>query len=99
MQITEFTEPTDAAFEHAIRSLKGQAGGKLKALVLDLRDNPGGLVDQALAVARKFIPHGGIVSTRGHDSEDSKWVAGKGTDILGGAPMVGPDQQWLGLRK
>ena len=72
VQITEFTEPTDAALEHAIRSLKGAAaGGKLKALVLDLRDNPGGLVDQALAVARKFIPHGGIVSTRGHDSEEA----------------------------
>jgi hypothetical protein len=39
-------------------------------------------------VARKFIRHGEIVSTRSHDSEDSEWVAGKGTDILGGAPMV-----------
>ena len=88
VRITEFTDPADAALEHAIRSLKRQAGGKLKALVLDLRDNPGGLFDQALAVARKFIPHGEIVSTRAHDSEDSAWVAGKGTDILGGAPIV-----------
>ena len=88
VQITEFTDPAGSALEHAIRSLKGQAGGKLKALVLDLRDNPGGLFDQAMAVARKFIPHGEIVSTRAHDSEDSKWVAGKGTDILGGAPIV-----------
>lgn len=88
VRITEFTDPTDAALEHAISSLKRQAGGKLKALVLDLRDNPGGLFDQALAVAREFIPQGEIVSTRAHYSEDGEWVAGKGTDILGGAPMV-----------
>jgi carboxyl-terminal processing protease len=88
VRVNEFTERADAALKHAIRSLKGQAGGKLKALVLDLRDNPGGLLDQAVAVARDFIPGGAIVSTRARYSDDSEWVAGKGTDILGGAPMV-----------
>ena len=88
VRIAEFTEPVEAALRQAVRSLKRQAGGKLKALIVDLRDNPGGLLDQAVAVARDFIPHGEIVSIRARHSDDSEWVAAKGTDILGGAPMV-----------
>jgi carboxyl-terminal processing protease len=88
VRLTEFIAPVDAALKRAIRSLSGQAGGKLSALVLDLRDNPGGLMDQAVAVARDFIPHGEIVSTRARNSDDSDWVAATGTDILGGAPIV-----------
>src|SRR5262249_34403259 len=52
----EFVDPADIALKRAIQSLKRQARGKLNALVLDLRDNPGGLLDQAVAVARDFIP-------------------------------------------
>jgi carboxyl-terminal processing protease len=88
VRITEFTEPVDAALKQAVRSLRRQAGGKLKALIVDLRDNPGGLLDQAVAVAREFIPHGEIVSIRARHSDDSEWVPAKGTDILGGAPLV-----------
>lgn len=88
VRIAEFDDPTSAALERAIQSLKRQAGGKLSALVLDLRDNPGGLLDQAVAVARDFVPHGEIVSTRARYDDDGDWVAGTGTDIIGGAPMV-----------
>ena len=88
MRVTEFIDPLDGDLKRAIRSLKRQAGGKLNAVILDLRDNPGGLLDQAVAVAREFVPHGAIVSTRGRYDEDSEWVAGVGTDLLGGAPMV-----------
>jgi carboxyl-terminal processing protease len=88
VRITEFTEPVDAALKQAVRSLRRLAGGKLKALIVDLRDNPGGLLDQAVAVARDFIPHGEILSIRARHSDDSEWVPAKGTDILGGAPMV-----------
>jgi carboxyl-terminal processing protease len=88
VRITEFIEPVDAALKQAVNSLRRQAGGRLRALVLDLRDNPGGLLDQAVAVARDFIPRGHIVSTRGRNHNDSEWVAAKGRDILGGAPMV-----------
>jgi carboxyl-terminal processing protease len=88
VRLTEFTDPANAALRRAIRSLKRQADGRLSALVLDLRDNPGGLIDQAVAVARDFIPRGEIVSTRARNSEDSDWVAATGTDILGGAPIV-----------
>jgi carboxyl-terminal processing protease len=88
VRITEFSEPAGALLKQAVRSLKRQAGGNLKALVLDLRDNPGGLVDVAVAVAREFIRKGEIVSTRARFSDDSEWLAGKGKDILGGAPIV-----------
>ena len=79
VRITEFTEPVDAALKQAVRSLRRLAGGKLKALIVDLRDNPGGLLDQAVAVARDFIPHGEILSIRARHSDDSEWVPAKGT--------------------
>jgi carboxyl-terminal processing protease len=88
VRLTEFIEPVGPLLRRAIQSLKTRAGGKLNALVLDLRDNPGGLLDQAVAVARDFIPRGEIMSTRARHSDDSDWVAAMGTDILGGAPIV-----------
>jgi carboxyl-terminal processing protease len=88
VRITEFIDPVDGALRQSVKLLRRQARGKLKALVLDLRDNPGGLLDQAVAVARDFIPHGAIVSTRSSHGDDGEWVAATGTDILDGAPMV-----------
>jgi carboxyl-terminal processing protease len=88
VRITEFIGPVDATLRQSVRLLRRKAGGRLKGLVLDLRDNPGGLLDQAVAVARDFIPHGAIVSTRSRQSDDGEWVAATGTDILNGAPMV-----------
>ncbi len=64
VQLSEFTEHVNSALKFAVKSLRRQAGGKLKALVLDLRDNPGGLLDQAVAVSGDFIEHGEVVSTR-----------------------------------
>ena len=88
VRLTEFIDPVAAALRRAVQSLKKQAGGKLNAFVLDLRDNPGGLMDQAVAVARDFIAHGEIVSTRGRNSGDDDWEAARGRDILSDAPMV-----------
>jgi len=88
IRLAEFTESADAGTRRAVRRLKAQAGGALRALILDLRDNPGGLLEQAVAVASDFLDEGGIVSTRARHPEDSeRWVA-KGRDILGGLPMV-----------
>ena len=88
VRITEFTDPLNTTLKRAVQSLKRQANGRMNALVLDLRDNPGGLLDQAVAVARDFIRHGEIVSTRSRYSDDSEWVAADGKDVLGGVPMV-----------
>jgi carboxyl-terminal processing protease len=88
VRLTQFTEQADPALRKAVRDLKQQSGGKLKALVLDLRNNPGGLLDQAVAVSGDFVSQGEIVSTRArHPDESQRWDA-KGTDILGGLPLV-----------
>jgi carboxyl-terminal processing protease len=88
VRLTQFTEQADAGLRKAVRELKQQSGGKLKALILDLRNNPGGLLDQAVAVAGDFVNQGEIVSTRArHPDESQRWDA-KGTDILGGLPLV-----------
>ena len=88
VQLTEFSEHADSELKQAVKLLREQGGGKLKALVLDLRDNPGGLLDQAVAVAGDFIAHGEIVSTRARHAEDDQWIGAKGLDILHGVPLV-----------
>ena len=88
IRLAEFTEPADAGIRQAVHALTGQAGGTLRAMILDLRDNPGGLLDQAIAVASDFLDKGEIVSTRARHAEDSERWAAKGRDILGGLPLV-----------
>jgi carboxyl-terminal processing protease len=88
VRLAEFTEQTDVALKQAVRSLRQQASGKLKALVLDLRNNPGGLLDQAVAVSGDFVARGEIVATRARHADDSEWLNAKGIDILDGAPLV-----------
>ena len=88
VRITEFSEPVDSAFRQATESLKQQAGGKLEALVLDLRNNPGGVLDQAVAVAGDFINQGEIVSVHARHAKDSQWLGARGADIIDGAHLV-----------
>ncbi|HVZ10505.1 S41 family peptidase [Rhodopila sp.] len=88
VRLTQFTEQADAGLKQAVRNLKQQAGGKLKGLVLDLRNNPGGLLDQAVAVSSDFIDQGEIVSTRARHPDDSQRWDAKGLDVLAGAPLV-----------
>jgi carboxyl-terminal processing protease len=70
------------------KAAQTKAGGKLKGLVLDLRNNPGGLLDQAIAVSDDFITHGEIVSTRARHPEDSQRWDAKAGDITNGLPIV-----------
>jgi carboxyl-terminal processing protease len=88
VRLTQFTEQADAALKQAVRTLRQQSGGKLKALILDLRNNPGGLLDQAVAVSGDFVNQGEIVSTRARHSEDAQRWDAKGNDITGGLPLV-----------
>ena len=67
---------------------KKNIGPKLKGVVLDLRNNPGGLLDQAVEVSDAFLDHGEIVSTRSRKSEDSRRFTAKPGDIAAGLPMV-----------
>ncbi len=87
VRLTSFNEQTDSSLKHALDQLKQQSGDHLKAIVLDLRNNPGGLLDQAVAVSDDFIDHGEIVSTRARHPEDSQRWNAKGDEITD-LPMV-----------
>jgi carboxyl-terminal processing protease len=88
VRLTQFTEQADSGIKDAVAKLKQQAGGKLNALILDLRNNPGGLLDQAVAVSSDFIDQGEIVSTRARHPEDSQRWDAKGGDIIPNTPLV-----------
>ncbi|WP_374366944.1 S41 family peptidase [Dongia sp.] len=88
VRITSFSEKTDAGLRAAIDELKKATKGELSGLVLDLRNNPGGLLDQAIAVSDDFLEKGEIVSTRGRDPNDAqRWNAESG-DVVDGKPVM-----------
>jgi len=88
IRITSFNEQTDSGLQSAMKALKSQAGDKLAGIVLDLRNNPGGLLDQAIAVSDDFLEQGEIVSTRGRHPEDGARYNARAGDITNGLPMV-----------
>ncbi len=88
VRISSFSEKTDSGLREAITKLKEASKNELDGLVLDLRNNPGGLLDQAIAVSDDFLDKGEIVSTRGRDAaEAQRWNAEAG-DLIGGKPIV-----------
>ena len=88
VRLTQFNEQTDSGLRAAISKFRQQAGDRLHGIVLDLRNNPGGLLDQAVSVSDDFLEQGEIVSTRARHADDSsRWNAKPG-DITGGLPVV-----------
>jgi carboxyl-terminal processing protease len=88
LRITTFNEQTFPGLERELNDLREQANGELRGLILDLRNNPGGLLDQAIAVSDAFLDRGEIVSTRGRDESDSqRWNARDG-DLAEDLPIV-----------
>ncbi|MFM2129382.1 MAG: hypothetical protein RL477_928, partial [Pseudomonadota bacterium] len=88
IRITSFNEQTTSGLEKAMTDLRKQVKGKLAGLVIDLRNNPGGLLKEAISVSDGFLDRGEIVSTRGRKKDDSqRWNARKG-DIAQGLPIV-----------
>ncbi len=89
IRITSFSERTSSGLEAAVKALKQQAGDKLAGIVLDLRNNPGGLLDQAVAASNAFLDQGEIVSIRGRRAPDSRrFEAQPGRDLVRGLPIV-----------
>jgi carboxyl-terminal processing protease len=88
VRLSQFTEGANSGIQDAIAKLKKEGGGKLRGVVLDLRDNPGGLLEQAVAVASDFVNSGEIVSTRGRHADDSQRWDASGHDLIPGVPMV-----------
>src|SRR4051794_26732618 len=72
VRISSFTEQTQEGLEAAISSIEKQTGSKLKGYIVDLRNNPGGLLDQAISVSDTFLDRGEIVSTRGRHADETQ---------------------------
>jgi carboxyl-terminal processing protease len=88
IRISAFNERTDSGVQKAIHDLKAQIGGGLKGYVIDLRNDPGGLLDQAIAVSDDLLNSGEIVSTRGRHPDDTQRYGARAGDITDGKPVV-----------
>jgi carboxyl-terminal processing protease len=72
----------------ASTDLSTQASDKLKGLVIDLRNNPGGLLDQAISVSDAFLEKGEIASTRGRNAEETQRFNARAGDLTKGKPLI-----------
>jgi carboxyl-terminal processing protease len=88
IRITQFNEQTNEGLKKAIADLSTQDGDKLKGFILDLRNNPGGLLDQAIAVCDAFLEKGEIVSTRGRNADEIQRFSAKPGDLAKGKPVI-----------
>jgi carboxyl-terminal processing protease len=88
IRITSFNEQTDVGLNNAMKNLKQEANNKLIGVVLDLRNNPGGLLDQAVAVSDAFLDQGEIVSTRGRRPDDAQRYNARPGDIAERLPVA-----------
>src|SRR5246127_2047156 len=89
IRITQFNEQTNDGLKKAIKDRQTQVSSeRLKGYVLDLRNNPGGLLDQAIAVSDAFLEHGEIVSTRGRDPEETQRFHAHPGDLVRGKPVI-----------
>ena len=88
IRLTTFNEQTTANLQKGVEDLKKQLGPKLKGYIVDLRNNPGGLLDQAISVSDAFLDQGAIVLTRGRNLEETQRSNARPGDITGGAKIV-----------
>lgn len=88
IRLTTFNEKTHANLVKAMDELKKEIGPKLKGYVLDLRNNPGGLLDQAIAVSDDFLDQGSIVLTKGRNNEETQRAQARPGDTADGKPIV-----------
>lgn len=88
IRITTFNQNAEEGLKKAIEDIKSNTGEKLVGYILDLRNNPGGLLDQAIAVSDVFLDKGEIVSTRGRNDKDTKRDNSTPGDLTNGKPIV-----------
>jgi carboxyl-terminal processing protease len=88
IRITQFNEQTTDNLRRAVSELTARAGDKLKGFVVDLRNNPGGLLDQAITVSESFMDRGEIVSTRGRNADATQRVLARGSDMTKAKPLI-----------
>jgi len=89
IRVTQFNEQTTDGLKQAITELNAQLGAdKIKGYVLDLRNNPGGLLDQAISVSDTFLEKGEIVSTRGRNPEETQRFNARPGDLIKNKPLI-----------
>jgi carboxyl-terminal processing protease len=88
VKITTFNEQTHANLVKAVDTIDKQLGPNIKGYIIDLRNNPGGLLDQAIAVSDDFLEQGAIVLTKGRNNEETQRANARPGDIADGKKMV-----------
>jgi carboxyl-terminal processing protease len=89
IRMTQFSEQTTDGLKKAIADITGKVSNdRLKGYILDLRNNPGGLLDEAISVSSAFIQRGEIVSTRGRNPEETQRFTAHGGDLTRGKPVI-----------
>src|SRR5262244_3740458 len=89
IRITQFSEQTTDGLKKAVNDLTSQLGAdKIKGFVIDLRNDPGGLLDQAISVSDAFLDKGEIVSTRGRNAEETQRFNARPGDLTKGKPII-----------
>jgi carboxyl-terminal processing protease len=89
IRMTQFSDQTTDGLKKAIADTTAKmSNDKLKGYILDLRNNPGGLLDQAISVSSAFIQRGEIVSTRGRNPEETQRFTAQGGDLTKGKPVI-----------
>ena len=89
IRVTQFNEQTTENLKKAITDLQAQIpADKLKGFVLDMRNNPGGLLDQAISVSDAFLERGEIVSTRGRNAEETQRFSARAGDLIKNKPVI-----------
>ena len=88
IRITTFNEQTTEGLKREIGNLTNQLGDKLKGFIIDLRNNPGGLLEEAVTVSDAFLERGEIVSTRGRNAEETQRRAAHQGDLTKGKPVI-----------
>ncbi len=89
IRMTQFSEQTTEGLKKAITDIGAKVTtDRLKGYILDLRNNPGGLLDQAISVSGAFIERGEIVSTRGRNPEETQRFTAHGGDLTRGKPLI-----------
>jgi carboxyl-terminal processing protease len=88
LRISQFSETTGPDTLAAVRALQNEAGGRLRGIVLDLRNNPGGVLDAAVEVSDAFLEQGTIVSAEGRSAESRFRMEAEAGDLARGAPIA-----------
>jgi len=89
IRISSFSEQTYDGLKSAIAKLKAQIGpDKIQGYIIDLRNNPGGLLDQSIAVSDAFLNHGEVVSTRGRRADETQRFNAHAGDLTDGKPVI-----------